>query len=385
MNDQFDVIIIGAGPSGASCAYNLKRFNPHARVLLIEKTKFPRYKTCGGGISPEVLNYLDFDLSDVIDYTCTEAVMVANKKQISTPIDEVFMVRREDFDNLLLNKAQSLGVQTLMECEVVDVERSDIWQTVKTKTGAFTAKVVVIAEGSRGKLARKLNIDPKNQVWAAMEYEHYTTNLDGKLYIDFDYNNDGYAWNFPKSDGLSMGIGGRIKGQDKGKVGLPKKLKNFIHQFKINEAEQKHVHGHPIQLYSGRKKLAHGPILLIGEIAGCVDPLTAEGIRPAIKSGYLAAQVLAEAIRRNKFKDIKKYNKLFHKHIGKDFQYARIMSYFVNNYRKAILPHLSSQKVLIQFMSVFSGKSTYRNKVSLKRIVKMISKVAWRSKLNTHV
>ena len=375
MNDLFDVIIVGAGPAGSSCAYNLKHLNPHAKVLLIDKASFPRYKTCGGGISPEVMNYLDFDLSEVIDYSCTEAVLVTNKVEISTQIDEVFMVRRDNFDDFLLKNARLRGVETLMACEVIDIFTKDSLTIVKTRAGDFTAKLVVIAEGSRGKLARKLGIAPDNQVWAAMEYEHYTKKRDEKLYIDFAFNQDGYAWSFPKSDGLSMGIGGLIKGKEKNKITLPEKLKHFLRSYRVNEVKQQHTHGHPIQLYSGRKKLVHGSILLIGEIAGCVDPLTAEGIRPAIKSGYLAAQVLVEAITLNQLKRIKKYNKLFHQQIGKDFQYARILSYFINNYRELILPRLSSQKSLQQFMSVFSGKSTYRNKISIPRIIGLLKKV----------
>ncbi len=110
------------------------------------------------------------------------------------------------------------------------------------------------------------------------------------------------------------------------------KLKQYVDQFQVNSLEKQHLHGHPIQLYSGRKKLVHGSIMLIGEVAGCVDPLTAEGIRPAIKSGYLAAQTLAETIALKQTQHIKQYDGLFHEKIGRDFKYARILSYFINCY-----------------------------------------------------
>ena len=54
MTKLYDVIIIGAGPSGTSCAYNIKRLNPEANVLLLDKAEFPRYKPCGGGVSPRL-------------------------------------------------------------------------------------------------------------------------------------------------------------------------------------------------------------------------------------------------------------------------------------------------------------------------------------------
>lgn len=375
MNTTYDVIIVGAGPSGSSCACNLKRFNPAISVLIIDKASFPRDKTCGGGISPEVLNYLDFDISEVVNYCCNDAVLVYGEKHISSAIDDVFMVRRDEFDHFLLKKAVERGVDSLLACEVVDVDNSSGLAKVRTEQGEFTAKWVIIAEGAKGKLARKLGIDPGNQILAAMEYEHYTDKIDGRLYINFDYHDDGYAWNFPKADGLSMGIGGFVKGRKKDKTGLPVKLRKFVGLFAIEEMEPKNVHGHPIQLYSGRKNLVQGSTLLIGEIAGCVDPLTAEGIRPAIKSGYLAAQLVSEALKNNKPGMLKKYNRVFHQHIGKDFQYARLLAWFINNYRKAILPYISTKAGLQHFMSVFSGKSTYREKISIRRIVRMVGKI----------
>lgn len=375
MHEQFDVIIVGAGPAGSSCAYNLKRLNPNIKILIIDKATFPRYKPCGGGISPEVCNYLDFDLEEAINYRCHEAVLVANGKSTSTDMDDILMVRRDVFDDFLLNKAKECGVEILSPCEVIEIERSIQSTTINTAKGIFKSKFVVLAEGGRGKLARKMGIAPDNTVFAAMEYEHYTEALDDKLYINFDYNK-GYAWSFPKSDGLSLGIGGLVKGKDKDSVGLPKRLKDFVQQFSVHKLAQQHVHGHPIQLYSGRQKLVHGPVLLAGEIAGCVDPLTAEGIRPAIKSGYLAAKVLAETIAHNQPHRLKKYDKLFHREIGKDFQYARVMSYLVYNHRDLILPFINSKRALEKFMQVFGGKSTYGEQISKKRIFKIIGKMA---------
>jgi geranylgeranyl reductase family protein len=372
MHNPYDIIIIGAGPSGTSCAYNIKRLNPTISVLLLDKAAFPRYKPCGGGISPEVHNYLDFNLDEAISYRCSDIVMVANGEHMSTSMGEVLMARREVLDDFLLNKAKLQGVEVVTACEAIDIKKNDKFLVVATTQGEFTAKIAILAEGSRGKLARKLGIAPANRIFAAMEYEHYTKNLDGKLYINFDHN-DGYAWNFPKADGLSLGIGGLKKGKGVKGDGLPKKLRKFASEFEVSELEQHHTHGHPIQLYNGRQKLVHDRILLIGEVAGCVDPLTAEGIRPAIKSGYLAAKIVAKAIECNKFRYLKQYNALFHREIGKDFQYARILSYLVYNYRKVVLPFLSSKMAIEKFMSVFNGSSTYRAHISKKRILKIIS------------
>lgn len=374
-NKQYDVVIIGAGPSGTSCAYNLKKRSPSAKVLLVDKQDFPRYKPCGGGVSPEVQNYFDFDLLPAIDSVCNDVVMVANGKHIESSNFPLWMVRREKFDNYLLTKAREIGVEFIANCEVKNIAKSDVLTNIETSLGGFEAKYIIIAEGGRGKLAKKLNLSINNTVLAAIEYEHYTHQLDGKLYIDFDYNDSGYAWNFPKSDGLSLGIGGMIKSQDKGKVGLPAKLASYTKQFEVIEFDKSHMHGHPILLFSGRQKLVHDNVILIGEIAGCVDPLTAEGIRPAIKSGYLAAKVLAYVLNESNPKGLVNYDLAFHNEIGKDFYYARIMSYFLNKNLKRILPMIAKPSAINGFMSVFSGQSTYKEKVGFSRICKMFWRV----------
>lgn len=375
MTKLYDVVIIGAGPSGTSCAYNIKRFNPEVSVLLLDKAEFPRYKPCGGGVSPEVQNYFDFDLLPGIDSICNEVVMIANGKQINSKKYPLWMVRREKFDNFLLEKARLVGVEFIHSCEVKEIIQEPNQAKLVTLSGEYYAKVVVIAEGGLGKLAKKLGYTVNNTVLAGIEYEHYTQKLDGKLYIDFDYNDSGYAWNFPKSDGLSLGIGGFVKGQEKGKVGLPQKLKNYSQQFDVNEFDKKNFHGHPILLYSGRQRLVHGNVMMIGEIAGCVDPLTAEGIRPAIKSGFLAAKVIAYSFDQQKLNALNNYDLAFHREIGQDFYSARIMSYFLNKNLKRILPMLSNESAVNGFMSVFSGKSSYRQKIGFRRICKMIWKL----------
>lgn len=372
-NTLYDVIIIGAGPSGTSCAYNILRLKPDAKVLLIDKTNFPRYKPCGGGVSPEVANYLDFPLESAINYKCNQVVMVANGKEIESNQHELWMVRREVFDNYLLEKAKSAGAEFIGNCEVKDIiHQNDGSTLVTTEDQQFSGKIIVLAEGGRGKLAKRLGIAPENTILAAMEYEHYSDqDLDGKLYIDFDYNDSGYAWNFPKNDGLSLGIGGLIKGKEKGKVNLPKKLSTYVAKFGVEQFNKTNLHGHPIELYKKKHKLVHNNIVLIGEIAGCVDPLTAEGIRPAIKSGYLAAKRISQVISSDKTKLLNQYTRDFHLNIGKDLRRARIMSFFLNRYMHQVLPMLTTKNAINGFMDVFSGKSSYIEKINFRRIVKL--------------
>ncbi|MEM9154705.1 MAG: FAD-dependent oxidoreductase, partial [Cyanobacteria bacterium P01_F01_bin.33] len=128
---MLDCAIVGAGPAGGSAAYHLAK-QGHS-VAILEKETFPRYKPCGGGVSPIIAEWFDFDFSpaislkvDTIRYTwkMDDAVEV----QLQTP-EPIWMVRREVFDRFLVEQAQGQGAELRDGTEVTGIAfKSDRWQ-----------------------------------------------------------------------------------------------------------------------------------------------------------------------------------------------------------------------------------------------------------------
>ena len=121
---MFDCIIVGSGPAGASAAYHLAKNG--RSVLVLEKETLPRYKPCGGGVSPIVQEWFDFDFTPAISlkinsicYTWKKGDLVEVKLQNKQPI---WMVRREIFDYFIIQKAQKQGAEIRDKTRVIGIE-----------------------------------------------------------------------------------------------------------------------------------------------------------------------------------------------------------------------------------------------------------------------
>lgn len=371
---MIDVLVIGAGPAGSSFAYNLKKLNPGAHVVLLDKAEFPRAKTCGGGVSKDIHRYLDFTLDPVVSCEMnTVAFTINGETTIYDLPTSLYMVRREQFDDYLLKKAREVGVHFKARTAVSNLEfitSEAYWRIFIENQAPLFAKIVILAEGGAGHLAKKLGINLKCTVCAGLEYEHPLPHDAPIVAMNFDNEICGYSWNFPKQDGQSLGIAGKIKGSDKGNTSLKQMLQHYVQNFSINTLEKKYLSGHPIKLYSGKKKLCYNQLLLIGECAGCVDPLTAEGIRPAVKSGFIAAEIVNRALATHNLKILREYNQAFQQHIGRDFQYARFCSMLAYCFKYKVMPR--NKNAILLFWRIFCGECTYREVFHFKRIFRLL-------------
>ena len=296
MSSSYDCIVIGAGPAGATAAYHLARSG--RKVLLLDKAKLPRLKPCGGGVSPQVAQWLPFDLRPALSTTVsrlrfTWAMRAPLEVELATGTP-LWMVRREIFDQLIVAQAVALGAELRDATEAIGYRwQSDRWN-VDTPAGPSTGRYLIGADGALGKTAKALGFSRlKHLPAAAIEGEALCPMADiHTAHLDFGTVRNGYQWAFPKADGWSVGTG-IFRGKQGGN--LRSLFETYCHEFQL-DPEHMHPASHPLKLWDGDQGLHTQQALLVGEAACLADPFTAEGIRPSILSGYLAAESVHAAL-----------------------------------------------------------------------------------------
>ncbi len=291
----YDVVVVGAGPAGSSAAYELARHGAH--VALVEKASMPRYKTCGGGVTSRALRLLPFDVSEAIDRQCHSAELNLADAGLSFLVKRdyplVSMTMRENFDNLLFRAAGQAGAHVMDESRVIDVAPHNGTMEVATNKGSLLCRFIIGADGAHSIVARKggwrekLDVVPLVE-WEVPVEEALLSTFSGSARFEFGPIPAGYAWIFPKKRHLSVGLGGY--GPDK--VNLKERLREFLKSAGIKPTSGVEEHSYFLPARPRREGFVKGRILLAGDAAGFVDPVTGEGITYALLSGQGAARAL---------------------------------------------------------------------------------------------
>jgi geranylgeranyl reductase family protein len=358
---MFDCIIVGAGPAGGTAAYHLAKKG--RSVLVLEKESLPRYKPCGGGVSPAVANWFDFDFSPAISLKVSSIRYTWNmgdpvEAELKTP-EPIWMVRRDIFDHFLIQQAQKQGAELRDSTEVTGIEfKGGHWQ-VNTANGPVEGKYLIAADGAKGPMAKWLGFkERKRRMGGALEAEAITKIENGHMaHFEFGMVKNGYIWNFPKADGYSIGIG-TFRG------GEPQNLREIVTEYsKTFGVDFKSIKqfGHPLCLWDGDQTLHTQNALLAGEAACVVDPFTAEGIRPSIFSGHRASQAIDQALSGD-INALENYTKVIAEQWGSDMVWAqRLAGVFYRlpgvGYRLGIKRPAATQK----FGQILCGNLRYQD------------------------
>ena len=307
---QTDVLIIGGGPAGSACARRLSQHN--LNCLILDQQVFPRFKPCAGWLTPEILEDLDLRIADYPhSFTTFHSFKITvGRLRFKLPALQ-YAIRRFEFDHWLLQRA-GVPVHT---------------HTVKTITqtpqgydvdGQFCAKYLVGAGGTHCPVYRTFfdtaGTRPKDTLIVAQEEEFLYPYSDASCYLWFFQNKlPGYAWYVPKSNGyLNVGVGGKAA-QLKANGDTLKNHWNFLVK-NLEESGLVRAHdykpsGHSYYLRQRQAQVRIGDAFLVGDAAGLATLDLGEGISPAVKSGLMAADSIAQG-RPYSLASIPKYSLL---------------------------------------------------------------------------
>ncbi len=300
IESPYDAIVIGMGPAGANAAYHLGRSG--MKVLALEKKRLPRAKLCAGGITAKAFPLLDFDFSPAVEQEVRSAyICFRHGETIDYPDlgKAGCVVDRKSFDFLLAERAIKHGVEIHDNESVTRI--SEDYGLIRVSTGSpagssagsrdYRCRALIGADGANGAAAGYLGYKSNScllgvEVHVPRSYPAVGNNGD-RLGFYFGDIPGGYGWIFPRRNEASVGIGidlGRAKD-------ARRHLESFLAGLDIPASYASGAKGHIIPVFSpfSGEHYCRGNILLAGDAASFVDPVTGEGIYYALKSGQLAA------------------------------------------------------------------------------------------------
>jgi len=335
MTPDYDILIAGAGPAGCAAAYDLAQAG--LRVLLLDKRSFPRHKACACGLTRKTLDALRYSVAPVTERLCHEIVLQQasddpGKREVRvrtrTPICATAV--RSRFDAFCLAQTLAAGrnggavalrkIESILALrETGDHIELDIATTDGTET--LRAPVLIGADGSNGQTRRLLlgehgNDPPWYTRGFALEATVPFSSLPRKrspsaqdphdLIFDFAPLPGGYGWLFPKADHINIGVGAFAPSSHNNASKLSPSAQDVTRQLLLDYTHQKlgltpdaldhlHITGQHLGM-GGHAYIPRGRVLLVGDAAGLVDPLTGEGIHSAIVSAQAAAAAILETL-----------------------------------------------------------------------------------------
>ena len=293
--ERFDVAVVGAGPAGSTTAYRLAR--AHARVLLVDKVRFPRDKPCGGGLTMRAVRQLPVSVEPVVEDRITRVRCRLKYGRVMNRHSEhvlCLMTQRRLLDAFLVEQAVDAGV-AFRDGVRVEVESDRL---IRVDGEPVQVDAVVGADGANGISAKALGLGGAIINGVALEgnlpYERLPhDDWRGMLVLELVALPGGYGWIFPKGDHVNVGVGGH------GTEGprLRAHLQVLCDHYGISMAELTNLRGHRLPMRNQQTKLAHGRGLVVGDAAGVLDPVSGDGIYEALVSGKLAAEhILADDV-----------------------------------------------------------------------------------------
>ncbi len=301
MGELLDIIVIGAGPAGLSSAEKLaeKGF----RVLVLEKEEKPNYeKLCAGYIPAPIFEIFDIPKS-LVDYPVRGLKMITRDDEWIVECDDIagYNVNRTRLAEYLASRIEKKGGEVLTSTTALRIEEGESEVAVACRDRSFKARVVIAADGAYSKIGGRIRGRFKIQdlgltIQVKSAPSRRLTELTSKLNIIFlggEFSPFGYAWIFPKKNHVDAGLGAlasKTKGSD-----LRKYLDRVLEYYELKRISKDRYA--PVPLIGPLKRIAKGRIVLAGDAAGHVSPLTGEGVKFALIAGSMAAEAVTAYLK----------------------------------------------------------------------------------------
>ena len=286
-----DVVVVGAGPAGALAAYDLARRG--ADVVLVDRASFPRDKPCGGGLTERAVRQLPFSIDPVVE---DRVDRIDFRLAYGTSFDRgadrplVLMTQRRRLDAFLVERAVEAGTELRAGVRVSAVGPDGSGVVVRTDAGDVHASLAIGADGANGVSAKGIDRSVQRSFCVALEgnVPHERAGRGryrGRAVLELGAIRGGYAWIFPKADHVNVGVAGwasegpRLRGH----------LARLLAAHGLSGDAVGGLRGHRLPMRPAGAPLSANRILLAGDAAGLVDPLSGDGLYEAFLSGREAA------------------------------------------------------------------------------------------------
>jgi geranylgeranyl reductase family protein len=313
--DPVNVIVVGAGPGGATAALTLARAG--VRVRIVDRAHFPRAKPCGGAVSVRALSrfpYLAEALGEISVHRVSRLDLESPRGAVARLASDgpaALMIRRVEFDALLLSLALRAGATISQGVEVTGIRDLGTRVERTTRRGALSAAAVIAADGVNSVVARRLGLNPG---WPATHValdvmeeapadQLRCTDPDA-LWVSYGHGDShGYAYVFPKRAHVNVGVGHLLDYRRRRRPGAPFELqRRLVARLNgrgrlVGDACRARVTPYLLPIGGPLRRTAAGRVMLVGDAGGFVNGFTAEGIYYAMVTGELAGRAVLAARR----------------------------------------------------------------------------------------
>jgi geranylgeranyl reductase family protein len=293
----WDALVIGAGPAGCAAAYDLARTG--RKVLLFDRSDFPRQKACAGGLTAKTVKALRYSVEPVIRQQMAQIRVERDENRsivLRRRSDYCFMTVREELDAYCLRQTIAAGAEFRRIGAIQSIVQDESGVIVAIDGQILRTSFLIGADGVHSRV-RQLTEPDAAWFWRAFALEacvpcSATERQD--LVFDFSPVRDGYGWIFPKADHLNVGLYSYNQAE---KIDRSR-LNTYLQIRGITQAPT-HVIGQYAGFGAAGHSIAETRVFLIGDAGGFVDPLTGEGIYFAVVSGQAAAAAIHSDLSGN--------------------------------------------------------------------------------------